>query len=100
MGHVHSKGRVQGSFKANASIQLKPNIRDQSHWCIAPQVSGILAPKPVSSFGHLGFDEQMMKTIRKAKYTTPMPIQAQVRETKSVHTGCFLRCVPVQVKRR
>ena len=45
--------------------------------CIV-QVSGIMPPKPTSSFAHFGFDEQLMKTVRKAKYTTPMPIQAQV----------------------
>ena len=37
-----------------------------------------MPPKPTSSFAHFGFDDQLMKTIRKAKYTTPMPIQAQV----------------------
>jgi len=42
------------------------------------QVSGILAPKPVSSFAHFNFDEQLMKTIRKAGYSQPTPIQAQV----------------------
>ena len=31
----------------------------------------------MSSFGHFGFDEQLMKAIRKQNYTTPMPIQAQ-----------------------
>ena len=35
--------------------------------------------KPVSSFAHFGFDENLMKSVRKAGYTTPMPIQAQVR---------------------
>ncbi|XP_067935351.1 ATP-dependent RNA helicase DDX42-like [Watersipora subatra] len=41
------------------------------------RVSGIQPPKPVSSFGHLGFDEKMMNAIIKAGYTTPTPIQAQ-----------------------
>ena len=36
-------------------------------------------PKPVSSFGHLGFDETMINAIIKAGYSTPTPIQAQVR---------------------
>jgi ATP-dependent RNA helicase DDX42 len=40
-------------------------------------VSGILAPKPVSSFAHFGFDDRLMKAIRKAGYTQPTPIQAQ-----------------------
>ena len=41
------------------------------------QVSGLAPPKPVSSFGHFGFDEALLKAIRKQSYTTPMPIQAQ-----------------------
>lgn len=41
------------------------------------KVSGILPPKPVTSFGHFSFDEQLMKSIRKASYTQPTPIQAQ-----------------------
>lgn len=41
------------------------------------KVSGIQPPKPVSSFGHLGFDEKMMNMIIKSGYTTPTPIQAQ-----------------------
>ncbi|XP_064647593.1 ATP-dependent RNA helicase DDX42-like [Lineus longissimus] len=41
------------------------------------KVSGFFPPKPVSSFGHFGFDEALMKAIRKNEYTTPMPIQAQ-----------------------
>ncbi|CAK1580656.1 unnamed protein product [Parnassius mnemosyne] len=32
--------------------------------------------KPVSSFAHLGFDEQLMKAIRRSEYTQPTPIQA------------------------
>ncbi len=40
-------------------------------------MSGILPPKPVSSFAHFGFDEQLMKAVRKAGYTQPTPIQAQ-----------------------
>lgn len=42
------------------------------------QVSGIDPPKPVSSFGHFGFDEKLIKAVTKAGYTQPMPIQAQV----------------------
>ena len=41
------------------------------------QVLGIHPPKPVSSFGHLGLDEGLMKVIRKNNYTQPTPIQAQ-----------------------
>ncbi len=34
-------------------------------------------PKPVSSFGHLGLPESLMKSIRKSEFTQPTPIQAQ-----------------------
>jgi len=42
------------------------------------QVSGIDPPKPVTSFAHFGFDENLMKAVRKAGYEKPTPIQAQV----------------------
>lgn len=35
-------------------------------------------PKPVASFAHLGFDEGLMKEIRKSEYEHPTPIQSQV----------------------
>ncbi|KAJ6225567.1 hypothetical protein RDWZM_004112 [Blomia tropicalis] len=41
------------------------------------RVSGPSAPKPVTSFAHFNFDEQLLKTIRKLEYTQPTPIQAQ-----------------------
>lgn len=40
-------------------------------------VTGNNPPKPVSSFGHLGFDEKLIKAIIRAEYATPTPIQAQ-----------------------
>ncbi|EDW05091.1 GH23229 [Drosophila grimshawi] len=45
------------------------------------KVSGALPPKPVSSFGHFGFDDQLLKSVRKAEYTQPTPIQAQAVPT-------------------
>ena len=39
---------------------------------------GFDPPKPCVSFGHFGFDEQLMVLIRKSEFTTPTPIQAQV----------------------
>lgn len=45
--------------------------------CFPPQVTGFDAPKPVTSFGHFGFDEALMKSIRKSEYTQPTPIQSQ-----------------------
>lgn len=41
------------------------------------KVSGPSPPNPVTSFGHFGFDDALMKTIRKNEYTQPTPIQAQ-----------------------
>ena len=60
------------------------------------QVSGIQANyKPVSSFGHFGFDDELIKAILKMEFTQPTPIQAQVglslcgyfRSLHSLHTG-------------
>jgi ATP-dependent RNA helicase DDX42 len=41
-------------------------------------VTGYNAPRPVCSFAHFNFDEQLMKVIRKSGFTQPTPIQAQV----------------------
>lgn len=41
------------------------------------KVTGPSPPKPVTSFGHFGFDEQLIKAIRKSEYTQPTSIQAQ-----------------------
>ncbi|XP_011877226.1 PREDICTED: ATP-dependent RNA helicase DDX42 [Vollenhovia emeryi] len=41
------------------------------------KVSGPSPPNPVTSFGHFGFDDALIKTIRKNEYTQPTPIQAQ-----------------------
>jgi len=40
-------------------------------------VSGPSPPKPISSFAHFGFDDPLMKAIRKSEFTSPTPIQAQ-----------------------
>lgn len=41
------------------------------------RVSGASPPKPVSSFGHFGFDEPLLKAIRRSEFAQPTPIQAQ-----------------------
>ena len=41
------------------------------------RVAGAVPPKPVSSFAHFGFDETLMKAIRKSDFSQPTPIQAQ-----------------------
>lgn len=51
-----------------ADLRRKMNLR----------VSGPSPPKPVTSFAHFGFDEELMRAIRKLEYTQPTPIQAQV----------------------
>ncbi|XP_074658788.1 ATP-dependent RNA helicase DDX42-like [Tubulanus polymorphus] len=50
---------------------------DQLRRTLGIRVSGFSPPKPVTSFGHFGFDEQLMNAVRKAEYTKPTPIQAQ-----------------------
>lgn len=45
------------------------------------KVSGAAVPKPVTSFGHFGFDDALIKTIRKSEYTQPTPIQSQAIPT-------------------
>ena len=42
------------------------------------QVSGFSPPKPCVSFAHFGFDEEMMRLIRKLEFSQPTPIQVQV----------------------
>lgn len=42
------------------------------------KVSGFSVPKPVCSFAHFNFDEQLMKAIRKSDFSQPTPIQSQV----------------------
>ncbi|ESO99216.1 hypothetical protein LOTGIDRAFT_141957, partial [Lottia gigantea] len=41
------------------------------------KVSGLDPAKPVCSFAHFGFDEQLLSAIRKSEYTQPTPIQSQ-----------------------
>lgn len=41
------------------------------------RVAGAVPPKPVSSFAHFGFEESLMKAIRKSDFSQPTPIQSQ-----------------------
>ena len=43
--------------------------------------------RPVVSFAHFGFDERLMKTLRKSEFSTPTPIQAQVIPFYSVESS-------------
>jgi len=67
------------------------NYECQYNVCVCEfcQVSGILAPKPVSSFAHFNFDDRLMKAVRKAGYCQPTPIQAQVC-TVALSLSCLL----------
>jgi len=47
-------------------LQQKINIK----------VSGPSPPKPVTSFAHFGFDDCLMKAIRKSEFSQPTPIQS------------------------
>ena len=53
------------------------------------RVSGASPPKPVSSFGHFGFDESLMKAIRKSEFSQPTPIQSQA--IPALLSGTYLR---------
>ncbi|XP_076460295.1 ATP-dependent RNA helicase DDX42-like [Babylonia areolata] len=50
---------------------------DELRRTLGIKVSGLDPPKPVSSFGHFGFDEKLLTSVRKSEYTQPTPIQAQ-----------------------
>ena len=49
-------------------LQQKHNVK----------VSGPSPPRPVSSFAHFGFDEPLMKSIRKSEFTQPTAIQVKI----------------------
>jgi ATP-dependent RNA helicase DDX42 len=51
--------------------------KDELRMKLGIKVMGAAAPAPVCSFAHFGFDEQLMKVIRKSEYVSPTPIQAQ-----------------------
>lgn len=41
------------------------------------KIMGPSPPAPVTSFAHFGFDENLMKVIRKQEFSSPLPIQSQ-----------------------
>ncbi|KFM65708.1 ATP-dependent RNA helicase DDX42, partial [Stegodyphus mimosarum] len=57
--------------------KLSPEEVEQLRNKMGIKVSGALPPKLVTSFAHFGFDEKLMKAIRKSEYIQPTPIQAQ-----------------------
>lgn len=58
----------------------RPQV-DELRKKLGVRVTGAAASKPVTSFGHFGFDEPLMKAIRKSEYTQPTSIQAQAIPT-------------------
>ncbi|CAF3561377.1 unnamed protein product [Rotaria sp. Silwood1] len=83
----------------NLSNQQVNELRNK----LGVNVRGINTPRPVVSFAHFGFDERLMKTLRKSEFATPTPIQAQaipsalsgrdiigIAKTGSGKTGAFI----------
>ncbi|XP_046410143.1 ATP-dependent RNA helicase DDX42 isoform X1 [Neodiprion fabricii] len=58
---------------ANLNKQQVEDLRQT----LGIKVTGPSAPNPVTSFAHFGFDDALIKSIRKNEYTQPTPIQAQ-----------------------
>ena len=53
------------------------------------RVSGASPPKPVSSFGHFGFDDALIKAIRRSEFAQPTPIQSQAIPALSSGRDCI-----------
>ncbi|CAF4371280.1 unnamed protein product [Rotaria sp. Silwood2] len=83
----------------NLSNQQVNELRNK----LGVNVRGLNVPRPVVSFAHFGFDERLMKTLRKSEFTTPTPIQTQaipsalsgrdiigIAKTGSGKTGAFI----------
>lgn len=57
--------------------KLSRNLANDLRKTLGLKVTGPSPPHPVTSFAHFGFDESLMKAIRKSEFTQPTPIQAQ-----------------------
>lgn len=65
-------------YKEHPEIEKLTQEQSEDLRCkLEIKVSGESPPKPVCSFAHFNFDEQLMKVIRRSEYTQPTPIQAQ-----------------------
>ncbi|CAG2177607.1 unnamed protein product, partial [Oppiella nova] len=77
----HSQISYQ-SFEKNFYVeheeikQLSTNDCNLLNHKLGIKVSGLTPPKAVTSFAHFGFDDQLMKSIRKLEYFKPTAIQA------------------------
>lgn len=49
---------------------LKKAQKDELRHKLGIKVTGVSAPAPVCSFAHFGFDDQLMKAIRKSEYVS------------------------------
>merc|ERR1719210_1535001 len=65
-------------YNEHSDIASLSNIQviDLQHK-LGVHVSGAIPPRPVTSFGHFGFDDTLLKAIRRSDFTQPTPIQAQ-----------------------
>lgn len=57
--------------------ELKESQVEELRQKLGIKVSGFSTPKPVCSFAHFNFDEQLLRAIRKSEFTQPTPIQSQ-----------------------
>lgn len=75
---IEYKPFLKDFYREHPEIEALTNQRvNELRKALGITVTGSNAPKPVSSFGHLNFDEKLIKAIIRAEYTTPTPIQAQ-----------------------
>lgn len=58
-------------------VNMKKDQIESLRKTLGLKVTGPVPPNPVSSFGHFGFDENLIKAIRKSEFTQPTPIQSQ-----------------------
>ncbi|XP_059052282.1 ATP-dependent RNA helicase DDX42 [Achroia grisella] len=56
--------------------KLTPEQVEELKKNLGVKITGPDPPRPVSSFAHLGFDEQLMRAIRRSEYSQPTPVQA------------------------
>ncbi|KAK4874494.1 hypothetical protein RN001_013854 [Aquatica leii] len=75
---IEYKPFIKDFYKVHPEIQaLSAQQVTELRKTLGLAVTGTSAPRPVSSFGHLNFEDKLLKAIIKAEYTTPTPIQAQ-----------------------
>lgn len=52
--------------------------KDELRHKLGIKVMGPAAPAPVCSFAHFGFDDQLMKAIRKSEYVSVSSLKSEV----------------------